>query len=167
MADDEKPVISEVLKVLAPLAVTAVLIAGFGVYNAVKGNEDQVETDRIALIADQLVPPTTWSMTSDIRAGEHMCSSIEATCNSVDRSYDLPAPITHEEFNALATRVGLDPAHTSGDCLDNPQTISYETFCDNEAIKDGHKLRLSYGSKQADKEPFVRYMVVDLDRHHQ
>lgn len=165
MVDDVTPIKPVPwLKVMALIAAVSLIIVGFGAYNVVQKNADENETNRLALIADRLEPPDTWTKTSDIRMGEYGCSTMESTCNSVSRSYDLPAELTPEDFKKLVVRVGLNPARTQGDCLADPKVFSYTESCKNEATIDGNRFYLRYGTSGPHEKPRLTLMVVDTTR---
>jgi len=108
--------------------------------------QDKPEKDKLHAIAGHLTTPSTWTMNWERETGGFGCVGVDVPCNSLNRQYELPSMITHDEFNALANNVGLDPKATDGTCQDSPYATGLETYCRNTGTVDGHQVILWFGS---------------------
>lgn len=125
------------------LASLAALISGLWLTAFL---QDKPEDEKLHAIAGRLNPPSTWPLNWERGMGGFGCTGMDVPCNNLTRQYELPSMITHEEFNVLASNVGLDPKATDGTCTDSPYATGLETYCQNVGIVDGHQVTLRFGS---------------------
>lgn len=122
---------------LVVVVVAAVVVAAGLAARVLLGGTD----DEVVAVGDQLAVGADWALEAEAVVPDRVLCLGDNPCPSLNRRYQLPAPLTQAEFADLVTRSGWDWP-VSGDCRPDPSRLGFFTVCSTEGRRGAFAVSL-------------------------